>query len=69
MATTIQVQDDTKQLLDIHKPSGKTYDEFIKEIVREKFKVPKSMYGAYKGKLGQWTKKDRMEDRDEKLYR
>lgn len=47
MATTIQIQDDTKELLKhvIKSTNSKTYDEAIQKLV--KMKTSKSMYGAF----------------------
>lgn len=61
MATTIQVSDATKQLLELLKKKEKTpsYDQIIQILAKERAKVPSSMFGAIKGL--KWKKKDRMD--------
>ena len=60
MATTVQVSDDTKRLLNQAKDrSGKTYDQIIKELLLERKGIPSSMYGAFKG-MSAWSKDDRI---------
>ncbi len=60
MATTIQVSDSTKQLLEKLKKEEKvnSYDEIIQELLFARTKVSKSMFGA--DRTLTWTKKDRM---------
>ena len=68
MATTIQVSETTKQMLHIlkEKEHAATFDQLIKELVQEKMKVPRSMFGAVKG--WKWNKEtDRAKTHDE-LY-
>ncbi len=59
MATTIQVSDTTKQLLDMlkEKKQIKTHDKLIQRLLEEEIAVPKSMFGAIKGL--KWKKEDR----------
>ena len=66
MATTIQVKEDTMRLLEAIKNAthAKSYDEALRTILAEKFKVPTTMFGADKGKITRFTELDRMEDRD-----
>lgn len=65
MATTIQVSDTTKQMLDRlkEKKQVKTNDQIIQLLIDEKMDLPKSMFGAAKG-LGRWKKEDRAEFRE-----
>ena len=60
MATTIQVSDATRQLLELLKVKRKaaSFDQVIDELAREKVGVPHSMFGSVKGL--QWKKQDRM---------
>ncbi|MBI2550227.1 hypothetical protein HYV83_03540 [Candidatus Woesearchaeota archaeon] len=62
MATTIQVSDTTKQLLDMlkEKKQAKTHDMLIQQLVQVEMKIPASMFGAVKG-LKKWSKEDRFE--------
>ena len=61
MATTIQVSDETKQLLETMKQQidALTYDELIKRLLLQHAKIPNSMFGENK-KIKQWKKSDRM---------
>ena len=61
IATTIQVSDTTKQMLDSLKEEGEieSFDELIRGLVRKHTRVPKSMFGADKGM--RWKKSDRMD--------
>ncbi|MBI2141525.1 hypothetical protein HYU16_03820 [Candidatus Woesearchaeota archaeon] len=61
MATTIQVSDTTKQMLDLlkEKKQMRTHDKLIQNLIEEEVAVPKSMFGALKGKKLKWTKEDR----------
>ena len=65
MATTIQVSDTTKQMLDMLKQQEQadSYDQVIKHLVKTHAKVPKSMFGSMKG-MKPWTKADRGDDHD-----
>lgn len=62
MATTIQIQDSTKQMLEKikeleNKPS---YDEVITGLVKEKLSIPKSFFGKGKGKISSFKREDRL---------
>ncbi len=60
MATTIQVSDTTKQMLDMlkEKRQAKTHDILIQQLLERETKIPRSMFGAIKGL--KWNKeKDR----------
>lgn len=59
MATTIQVSDATKQLLDIlkKKEKARTQDELIQRLAKQRLTMPESMFGAAKGLA--WKKQDR----------
>lgn len=61
MATTIQVSDNTKQLLEIlkKKEHAANYDQVINMLLQKKSKVPTSLFGSFKGM--KWEKKDRMD--------
>ena len=61
MATTIQVSEATKRVLErLKKEEGaSSYNEVIERIVKERAGVPKSMFGSMKGKG--WKKEYRME--------
>jgi len=58
MATTIQVSDTTKQMLDSlkEKRQAKTHDILIKQLLESETNVPKSMFGAMKGT--KWKKEE-----------
>jgi len=63
MTTTIQISDNTKQMLEeIKKQNSLTYDEVIQELLSKKRSIPDSLFNTMKGK---WTKKDRMLFEDE----
>lgn len=66
MVTTIQVKEDTMRLLEALKNAthAKSYDEAIRTVLAEKFKVPTTMFGVDKGKIAKFTERDRLEDRD-----
>ncbi|MBS3137998.1 hypothetical protein J4232_06205 [Candidatus Woesearchaeota archaeon] len=61
MATTIQISDGTKQLLERAKAEedASSYDEVIKKLLQKYTNVPKTMFGCGKG-MKSWSKKDRM---------
>lgn len=61
MATTIQISDATRQLLEQVKEEeeASSYDEVIKKLLEKHTKTPKSMFGIGKG-MKPWSKKDRM---------
>ncbi len=58
MATTIQVSDTTKQMLEMLKKEkhAKTHDMLIQQLVQAETKIPKSMFGAFKGL--KWKKEE-----------
>lgn len=60
MATTIQVSQETKQLLEElkKKDQTKTYDEVIQKLAQKQLRIPRSMFGATK-KITPWKKEDR----------
>ena len=60
MATTIQISNATKQLLEILKKqdNAQSYDKIINQLANERTKVSKSMFGTVKG--FKWSKKDRL---------
>lgn len=51
MATTVQVRDETRRLLDkLKKEMGLTsYDEVIRTLVKSRTGLPESLFGACKG--------------------
>lgn len=57
MSTTVQISDETKQMLDWLKKeeSASTYDEVIQHVITIHTNVSKSMFGAIKG--SSWNKK------------
>lgn len=65
MATTIRVKERNLRLLEELKKStgARSYDEVLGELLEEKLKVPKSMFGVDCGKLTPFTEADRMEAR------
>jgi len=69
MATTIQVKDDTMRLLDALKEASKakSYDETLKMLLAEKFRLPTQMFGVDRGKISRFKEEDRAEDRDVSL--
>ena len=64
MATTIQVSNSTKQILELLKKKEKadSYDQVIQHLVQEHTHIKKSMFGTSKG-TG-WKKEDRLEFRE-----
>ena len=49
MATTIQISDETKQLLSSFRVDGrKTYDDVIRALIKRERLVPESMFGTHK---------------------
>ena len=63
MATTIQVSEKTRQMLEMVKRAAgtKTLDEALQRMLEEKTNVPASMFGRLKGKLKPFTRKERRE--------
>jgi hypothetical protein len=64
MATTVQIADTTKQLLDHLKEQrhASSFDEVIVSLAKKELHIPESMYGKFPAL--KWTKADRTEDRD-----
>lgn len=60
MATTIQVSQETKQLLETLKQRkhARTYDEVIQKLAKKDARIATSMFGTMKGLV--WKKEDRM---------
>jgi len=61
MATTIQVDDTTRQMLEMakRKIGARSLDETIRKVLLSELKAPKSMFGSLKTKP--FTRKDRNE--------
>lgn len=61
MATTIQVSDGTRQVLERLKKQqhATTYDQVIQQLIRVKTKVPATMFASARGI--KWNKKDRID--------
>ena len=66
MATTIQVSESTRQMLEKIKEIENrfTFDDVIAELVRDKLKVPTSLFGKGKGKISKFKKEDRLRFHD-----
>lgn len=64
MATTIQISNVTKQLLETLKEeeNANSYDKIIQNLVNEHQEISKSMFGTIKGL--RWNKNDRMKIKD-----
>tara|TARA_Y100000310_G_C20209704_1_gene590728 strand:+ start:318 stop:515 length:198 start_codon:yes stop_codon:yes gene_type:complete len=60
MGTTIQVSQNTRQMLERLKieENAPNYDQVIQGLINKKKKIPPSMFGSIKDI--KWTKKDRM---------
>lgn len=60
MATTIQVSEETRQLLEVIKEEQHvaSLDEAISMVVHKHLKIPRSLSGKFKG-MG-WKKSDRL---------
>lgn len=59
MATTVQVSDETKRLLNqLKKKKKKSYDKIIKELVLSQEEIPESLFGKHQDIF--WDKSDRM---------
>ena len=60
MTTTIKVSEETKKLLELKKKdSKKTYDEIVKELLRNQLEI-REEFGKYN--LSEWNKKkDRLD--------
>lgn len=66
MATTIQVSNTTRQILEQIKKEAhvNSYDQVIQHLVRKHTKIPKSLFGSIPGM--RWNKEDdRMKFHDE----
>ena len=63
MATTIQVSETTRQMLEMAKKKvgAKSLDETLQKVLEEQLNVPKSMFGTLKGKMKPFTRKERLE--------
>lgn len=63
MATTIQVTERTRVLLEIAKKKigAKSLDETLQRFLEERLNVQKSMFGKFKGKMKPFTRKERLE--------
>jgi hypothetical protein len=64
MATTVQISDATKQLLDHLKEQrhASSFDAVIATMAKKELHIPDSLFGKYPHI--RWTKADRAEDRD-----
>ena len=60
MATTIQIEETTLQMLKEIKERTKlkTYDDVIKEFIKSKISAPESMFGKYP-RMKKFTRKER----------
>ena len=63
MATTIQVSETTRQMLEMvkKKMGAKSLDETLQKVLEEQLDVPKSMFGTLKGKMKPFTRKERLD--------
>ena len=63
MATTIQVSETTRQMLEMAKKKvgAKSLDETLQKVLEEQLKAPKSMFGRMKGKMKPFTRKERLD--------
>ena len=63
MATTIQVSETTRHMLEVAKQrlAAKSFDEVLRIVLEEKSESPKSMFGSLKGKMKPFTRKYRQE--------
>lgn len=66
MATTIQVKDRTIRLLETLKRTtrARSYDEAIRVLLEEKFKLQGEMFGVDKGRISSFREEERLEDRE-----
>ena len=66
MVTTIQVREENLRLLEMLKRATKarSYDEVLSRLLRKELGIPRSMFGAARGKLKPFTEADRLEDRE-----
>jgi len=62
MATTVQISESTKQMLEKIKQTENlfTFDDVITELAKDKLNVPKSIFGKGKGKISKFKKEDRL---------
>lgn len=64
MATTIQISEVTKRMLNsLRKDSKKSYDKILQDILPNKLDTPKSLAGKFPDL--EWSKKDRMKLKNE----
>lgn len=63
MATTIQVSEKTRQMLEMAKNrmGAKSLDETIEKAISDHLNAPKSMFGKLKGKMKPFARKERLE--------
>jgi hypothetical protein len=66
MATTIQVRETTKQLLDAVKGKEhiETYDQVIRHLVEKHVDIPKSMFGIFAKNPIKFTREDKLKLHD-----
>ena len=62
MATTIQVQESTKQMLERIKKMEdmQTFDSVITSLAEERLSIPKSFFGKGKGNISKFKREDRI---------
>ena len=63
MATKIRISEKTRPMLEIAKQrtGARSLDESLQKVLEEKLDSPKSMFGAFKGKLKPFTRKERLD--------
>ena len=64
MATTIQINESTKQMLERIKilENRSSFDEVVTELAEKKLSIPKSFFG--KGKISKFKRQDRLKFHD-----
>ncbi|MFH1316296.1 MAG: hypothetical protein ABII01_02155 [Candidatus Woesearchaeota archaeon] len=62
MTTTIQINEETKQMLMKIKEieNMETYNDVIVGLAKERLKVPNSLFGKGKGEITRFKKEDRL---------
>ena len=62
MATTIQIKESTKQMLERIKKIEDitTYDDVITELAKDKLAIPSSIFGKGKGIISKFKKEDKL---------
>ncbi|MBI3051681.1 hypothetical protein HYY74_04460 [Candidatus Woesearchaeota archaeon] len=62
MATTIQVSETTRQMLEMAKrrTGARSFDEVLQKTLEKQLDLPKSMFGSLKGRLKPFTRKERL---------